>query len=116
MTVCPSEMTQMEFHATPTPSVVPTPRERFEAFNAANPEVYGMLIEMALRLKRAGMRRYGIGALFEVLRYRSDVETASADSFKLNNDLRAFYARKIMDEVVELDGFFRTRESVASVA
>jgi len=53
--------------------------------------------------------------LFGVVRYdhalRTDVDPA--EPFKLNNNYRAFYARKIMAEVPELAGFFEVRASAA---
>jgi hypothetical protein len=72
-------------------------RERFEAFHATNPHVYSRLRDMALHSRRRGVRRYGIAALYEKLRYDTAVQTVvsggMADSYKLGNSYRAFYAR-----------------------
>lgn len=87
--------------------------QRFEAFHAANPVVYRELRTMALNIKRQGTRRYGIAGLFEVLRYRYSLQTGG-DSFKLNNDFRALYARLLMDSEPELVDFFETRERRAA--
>ena len=65
---------------------------------------------MALRLRERGRKRYGIATLFEVLRYRSDLTTTGSGGFKLNNDFRALYARRLMDNEPELVGFFSTRK------
>lgn len=83
-------------------------QEKFEAFHAENPGVYAELVKLALRVRGAGRARYGIATLFEVMRYRRDIQT-SGDVFKLNNNFRALYARKIMEENPELDGLFATR-------
>lgn len=64
---------------------------------------------MALELRSRGRKHYGIAALYEVLRYEYALKTDSEDDFKLNNNHKAFYARKIMDEVPELRDFFSTR-------
>ena len=90
-----------------------TIEQRFSAFHAANPAVYRELRSMALGIKRRGATRYGIAGLFEVLRYRWSLQT-SGDSFKLNNDFRALYARLLMDNEPELADFFETRERRAA--
>lgn len=67
------------------------------------------LVSMACRLRAAGHKRYGIAALFEVLRYQESLTTTGSE-FKLCNNHRALYARKIMAEVDGLEGFFTTRK------
>jgi hypothetical protein len=67
---------------------------------------------MALGLKRKGHNTYSTKALFEVMRYHRALVTTD-DQFKLNNNYTAFYSRELMEEVLELKGFFRTRGSVA---
>lgn len=86
-----------------------TLQQRFEAFHAANPHVFFQLRRMALDMKRRGVRQYGIGGLFEVLRWRYAVQT-QGDEYKLNNNWRSRYARLLMDTTPELAGFFETRE------
>ena len=93
----------------PKYSKTDTIAQRFEAFHAANPVVYRELRSMALNIRRGGAAHYGIAGLFEVLRYRYSLQT-SGDSFKLNNDFRALYARLLMDNEPELLDFFETRE------
>ena len=82
--------------------------ERFEAFHRANPHVYEALKRLALQLRRNGRRRFGMKALFEYLRFSYALQTVG-DDFKLNNNYTALYARKLMDEVPELRGFFELR-------
>ena len=88
-----------------------TIQQRFEIFHNANPHVYRLLCAGALKMQKQGRAHYGAKALVEVLRY-SRVETVAGepprDHFKLPNDLTSRYARKIMDEVPELEGFFHT--------
>lgn len=46
--------------------------ERFEAFHhQRNPQVYEALRDMALQLRARGHQKYGIEALFEVLRFNA---------------------------------------------
>ena len=83
--------------------------QRFDAFHAENPHVLDNLKALAMDLRSRGVTRYGIKALYEVLRYNRALATRG-DVFKLNNNYTAHYARKLMDEVPELEGFFETRE------
>jgi len=82
-----------------------------QEFHAANPQVYGRLLEMVRELHATGVRRHGVDALWNVLRWEPALKTASATPFKLNDAFPAWYARKIMAENPELDGFFALRDS-----
>lgn len=86
--------------------------DRFREFHAENPSVYSELVDLAESLRATGRRHYGMAGLFEVLRWNRTLKT-NGDEFKLNNSYRAFYARLIMSREKSLDGFFRTRQSVA---
>lgn len=88
-----------------------TIEERFEQFHEANPHVAEALARLALRLRRRGRKRFGMKALFEILRYQHALQTDDPNSsFKLNNDFSSRYARLLMDEYAELEDFFETRE------
>jgi hypothetical protein len=84
--------------------------ERFRAFDKANPGVYRLIIKIALDLKAAGFKRAGMKLIFERIRWLYSIQTRG-ESYKLNNNDTAFYARKAMKEYRELDGFFETRNS-----
>jgi hypothetical protein len=110
-------MTQAQFALeTETPTKHgPMPRvsqEAFDIYHAENPQVYRKLLEFAWQAKRSGARRIGIGMLYERLRWYTSVE-AKHDPFKVNNNFRSFYARKMMADYPELDGLFELRSSVA---
>ena len=83
-------------------------QERFCRFHSANPHIYQRLKTIALNLKSEGRKKYGVKALFEKLRWDSDVATDSRD-YKLSNDFTSLYARKLMQENKELEGFFNVR-------
>jgi len=87
--------------------------DRWQAFNYANPTVIVELTDMARRLKARGVEHYGIGALWEVLRYQRLVTDDPTSNFKLNDHYRAYYAREIMARNPDLEGFFATRRSAA---
>ena len=83
----------------------------FWEFHSENPHVYDKLEQLALQLRRSGINRWGMKALWEVCRYELMLRTsASAKSFRLNNNHTAYYARLLMDQNPELAGFFETRE------
>ncbi len=82
---------------------------RFQEFHNANPRVYVELVKLARMLQGKGREHYGIGALFEVVRFHRAIQTTDA-LFKLNNNYRSRYARLIMGQEIDLDGFFETRE------
>lgn len=82
---------------------------RFADFHAANPHVYGLLRSLALQLRAQGYQKYGMKALFEILRWQSRLQT-NGDAFKLNNIYTAYYARLLMSNEPVLAGFFETRE------
>lgn len=83
---------------------------RFAEYHQANPHVYDALRRFALEARRAGRTRIGIKALFERVRWYTAVE-ARDDTFKLNNNHHAAYARLLMAHEPELQGFFETRQS-----
>jgi hypothetical protein len=86
--------------------------EDFLRFHQQNPMVYDQLERLAFKLKVRGVERWGIKALWEVLRYELAIATNSQmGDFKLNNNLTASYARLLMERNPEdLAGFFETRE------
>jgi hypothetical protein len=97
----------------PRPALV-NPGDPFEvralAFHDRNPHVLRAIVDVSLRLRRAKRPRlrWSIAAAFEVVRYNADIST-DGRTYKLNNNHKAFYARWIMRDVPELEGFFKTR-------
>jgi hypothetical protein len=84
--------------------------EAFADFDETNPHVYGNLRMLALEAVRGGRRRLGIKALFEALRWEYLINTDHAEGeYKLNNNLTAYYARKLNQDP-ELAGVFELRE------
>lgn len=87
--------------------------KNFNEFHTNNPHVYTELVTLARQVKESGKSRYGIGALFEVVRFHHDIKS-TGDQFKLNNNHRALYARMIMNQEHDLKEFFSTRTRTAS--
>ena len=86
-----------------------TIEEQFEAFHAANPHIMRRLVEIAWQAKAAGRNQMGIALLWERMRWDLFVES-QGDEYKLNNNYRSHYARKIMADHPMLRGMFHTRE------
>ena len=82
----------------------------FWAFHRDNPHVYARLVVLARAWKeRRGGAKLGMGMLFEVLRWDVAMRTTGED-FKLNNNVRSYYARLIMAREPDLDGVFEIRQ------
>tara|TARA_R110000751_G_scaffold35565_2_gene87410 strand:+ start:719 stop:1024 length:306 start_codon:yes stop_codon:yes gene_type:complete len=80
----------------------------FDEFHGNNPEVYSELLKLSFDLKAKGRGKYGVKSLFEIIRWHRAMST-EGDEFKLNNNHAPFYARLIMAQEPELEGFFETR-------
>lgn len=84
----------------------------FKKFHQDNPTVYQELRVLALSMRMKGRDKYGIGSLFEVLRWQRAMQTTGSE-FKLNNNYRSFYARMLMERNMNLKEFFFLRDSRA---
>jgi hypothetical protein len=84
----------------------------FREFHAENPHIYAQLERLAFKLRNRGVEKWGIKALWEVLRYELAIATNSpVSTFRLNNNYTAYYARLLMERNPEdLGGFFEIRE------
>jgi len=84
-------------------------QERWEEYDATHPEVYQYLVFLTFEAYRKGFRHYGVRAMWERMRWHFQVEKDLGEDFKLNDHFPSRYARKIMAEYPELDGFFELR-------
>jgi hypothetical protein len=86
-----------------------SPNDRAELFHQTNPHVYENIVRITKTLQnRYKFRRGAIAMIFERMRWLYAIRT-HGDNYKLNNDYRAWYARKVMAEHVDLEGFFEIR-------
>ena len=83
-------------------------QQRFEIFDKANPAIYELLVSGAYDAVAEGHQAFGVAFIFERIRWKLPIETYG-DDFKLNNDFRSRYVRKIEQNEPGLVGFFRTR-------
>lgn len=86
----------------------PSIQERFEAWVAANPELYRLIRQYAYRALEAGRSRFGIAAIVERVRWDIEIES-EGDDFKINNDFRSRLVRKLIDEEPRFEDLFETR-------
>jgi hypothetical protein len=92
-----------------------TPAEKFEAFHAANPKVYAILLRLAREwVATFGQTKLGIATIYEAARWQISLAT-NDPKYKLNNNFRAYYARLLMTENGDLDGLFDVRDSAADM-
>jgi hypothetical protein len=83
-------------------------QQRFDIFDRNNPLIYELLVAGAHDAIGEGHKAFGIAFIFERIRWKLPIQTYGED-FKLNNDYRARYVRKIESNEPGLVGFFRKR-------
>lgn len=86
-----------------------TIQERFERFHAAHPDIYALFRRFAFELKAAGRQHYGAKSLFERIRWHYATSSSYGPDFKLNNVFSSRYARLLISDHPEFDGFFAVR-------
>ena len=86
-----------------------TIQQSFEDFDAAHPEVYEYLVRLVFEVRSRGFKHYGIGALWERMRWHFQIERDMEEDFKLNNNYRSRYVRKIIAQYPDLEDFFELR-------
>jgi hypothetical protein len=94
--------------AVPLIDVSPYWASRASAFHEENPDVYLLLVRYAREAVRAGVGRVGIELLWNRMRWDKTVITNDSE-FKLNQNYKAWYARRIMERESDLRGLFETR-------
>lgn len=83
---------------------------KFQEFHRINPHVYEILVRLAREAKEAGKTKISVVLLVQVARWELMFQTESNDGFKINNSFTSRYARLIMNNEEDLDGFFELRK------
>jgi hypothetical protein len=73
-----------------------------------NPEAMSYFREFA-RQKISRRQRFGIAAVAERVRWEMNLSTTSEDGFKINNNHRAYIARRLIEEMPEVAGLIRMK-------
>jgi hypothetical protein len=82
---------------------------QFWNFHKCNPTILALYRQYALTAKRKKRGKYSIAVITEVIRWHVDIESSGWE-FKLNNNLKAYYARLLMHYEPELENFFYVRD------
>jgi hypothetical protein len=85
-------------------------RDTFIEYHKQHPEVMKKFIELSMKLKVAGYKRYGAKAISEVIRHHFNMRK-KVKGFKFNNEHTSYYARAVMRLEPKLKGFFELRKS-----
>ena len=91
-------------------------RSQVTEFHNNNPEVWKMFVGFTFEMIMSGRKHYSVNAVFERLRWEVDISRGPANTFKLNNNYPAFYARRFHRIYPEHAGFFRTRKQTSKEA
>ena len=85
--------------------------DEFEEFRKENPWVEEELYEMMKELRARGFAHYGIMTMWGTLRFRKDKPNVKGVSeWSMNNNFTPLYARLLMEEHPEFEGFFAVRQ------
>lgn len=80
----------------------------FKHYDESNPQIWQAFVHFSIKTKRdKGFARYSAKGIFEIIRWHTKVH--GNDEFKINNNYTGDYARKMMKEFPEFEGFFVTR-------
>jgi len=80
----------------------------FIKYHEDNPHIWKAFVKYSLIAKyKRGFKKYSANAIFEIIRWHTDID--SSDKYKVSNNFRPDYARKMMEEFPEFEGFFRVR-------
>jgi hypothetical protein len=85
-------------------------QNKFKEFDDANPQIWELFVKYTQEVISAGKKRYSSKAVFERIRWHTNIETQSDVEFKLSNNHTAYYARKYMEVFPEMEGFFKIKE------
>ncbi len=80
----------------------------FNQYHNENPQIWREFKKLSFEAKNVkGFKNYSANGIFEVIRWNTEV--SADDKYKINNNYRGDYARKLMAEYPEFKGFFRVR-------
>jgi hypothetical protein len=83
-------------------------KHKWWEWHKKNPHVWDLFVKYTFQAINAGRKHYSVNAIFERIRWHTDIET-KRDALKISNNHRAYYARYFHVCYPEYDGFFRTK-------
>ena len=84
-------------------------QEKFNQYDQNHPEVYQYLLKLCRNAQATGIKKYAISPLVEITRWHLNINRGLQEEFKIRNDFKPWYARKIAAENPEFEGFFEFR-------
>lgn len=84
----------------------------FEKFDAENPHIFKLYVRFSREAKNAGYTKFSISSITERIRWETMITTRSEDGFKLTNNHKPFYARKL-SAMEEFKDFFILHEQTS---
>jgi hypothetical protein len=87
----------------------PDLQAEFQKFDEENPRIWELIVMFCERVIESGKRKWAMSNIFEMIRWEIYIVTRSEEEWKLNNNHRAYYARKWLKLHPEYPGFFETR-------
>lgn len=85
-------------------------KRKWWEWHKENLHVWDLFEKYTYEAINAGFKHYSVASVIERIRWHADVET-TGDTFKINNNHKAYYARYFHHMHPEHDGFFRLRET-----
>jgi hypothetical protein len=81
----------------------------FKKYDEENPKIWEAFKKYSFLAKNERhFKNYSANGIFEIIRWHTELN--SRNNYKVNNNFRPDYARKMMEEFPEFKGFFRVRE------
>lgn len=84
----------------------------FKTYDQENPHIWTAFVKYAREAKNRGFKNYSTNGIFEIMRWHTNIEKDG--EFKINNNYRPDYARKMMSLYPEFNDFFKIRELKAA--
>jgi len=82
--------------------------ERAKEFDRKNPHVYALFKKFAFELIEAGVKRTSADVVYNRIRWETAIQT-KGDTFKINENFKAYFARRFIKEHPQYEGFFAFR-------
>jgi len=81
----------------------------FKKYDEENPQIWEAFKKYSFLAKNERkFKNYSANGIFEIIRWHTEIY--ARHNYKVNNNFRPDYARKMMEEFPEFKGFFRVRE------
>ena len=87
-------------------------QSQFDRFHEQNPQVFAEAVKRAREMRATGRAQYSMHTILQKICWDTDIETTGRD-FKINNNYSSRYARLIVEQYPEFEGFFQMRELTA---